>query len=186
MSTFENITLEKSMYEAGTLSDVLEHMDPSDQYYCTALEGLDAFSRQLKRYDIKVGGSHSDTVEKFFATSNSAVLFPEYVRRCVQTGIDENNAVQDLVANTIDIDGFAYRSVYASQNDNVSSFGISTYDNLVPIQKHGERLNASYESLRFQRIGTLTPILQQIGCYIARCQYYGALEMLTNSYHIGC
>lgn len=186
MSTFKNITLEKGMYEAGNFGDVLERMDPSEQYCGTALDGLDAFSRQLKRYDIEISGSRSDTVEKFFMTSNSAVLFPEYVRRCVQTGIDENNAVQDLVANTIDIDGFAYRSVYATQYEEVPSLlGISSYDNLIPIQKHGRRLSASYESLRFQRISTLTSILQQIGCYITRCQYYAALELFSSSHHIG-
>lgn len=169
MSNFDSITLEKGMYEAGNLTDVLERLDPSENYYDTELHGLDAFSRQLKRFDIKVSGNNSDTVEKFFATSNSAVLFPEYVRRCVQLGIDENNIVEDIVANTIDIVGFDYRSVYAEPDNN--SLHISTYDSLVPIKRHRKLLKASYESLRFQRISTLTAILRQIGCNISRCRY---------------
>lgn len=185
MNNFDKIVLEKGMYEAGNLSDVLEQMDPSEDYRGTALQDLDAFSRQLKRYDIKVSGSNSDTVEKFFANSNSAVLFPEYVRRCVQIGIDENDAVHDIVANTIDISGFDYRSVYSESNNKQASLSINTYDNLVPMQNFRKHLHASYESLRFQRISTLSLILQQIGCYIAKCQYRVAVELLYDSEYLG-
>lgn len=181
MSTFDNITLEKGMYEAGNLSDVLESMDPSEKYYGTTLHGLDAFSRQLKRFDIKVSGNNSDTVEKFFATSNSAVLFPEYVRRCVQIGIDENSVMPDLVANTIDIDGFDYRSIYTEQNNEQSSLHMRTYHDLVPRMKCGRILKTSYEPLRFQKISTLTKVLQQIGCHIAKCQF-GAIVKLLGDY----
>lgn len=81
MANFENITIEKGMYQqkGKTLTDVLETLDPSENYKGTALSNLDAFSRQLKRFDIKVNGSGSDCVEKFFQSSDSAALFPEYV-----------------------------------------------------------------------------------------------------------
>ena len=73
MANFENITIEKGMYQTkGGLTAALEKLDPSENYIGTALEGLDAFSRQLKRFDIRVSGSGSDCVEKFFQTSNSA------------------------------------------------------------------------------------------------------------------
>ena len=80
---FETVKLEKGMYsEAGSsFTKVLEKCDPSEQYRGTSLEGLDAFQRQLKRFDIKVKGAESDVVSKFFATWESAVLFPEYVAR---------------------------------------------------------------------------------------------------------
>ena len=82
MANFENITIEKGMYQTkGGISGALEKLDPSENYRGTALEGLDAFSRQLKRFDIKVKGRNSDCVEKFFQSSNSATLFPEYVSR---------------------------------------------------------------------------------------------------------
>ena len=72
MAAFENIKLEKGMYQTGrSLTDILEEMDPGENYKGTALEGLDAFSRQLKRFDIRVGGAHSDSVQKFFETSDS-------------------------------------------------------------------------------------------------------------------
>lgn len=66
MEKFENINLDREMYSQGNLSDVLEKLDPSENYIGTPLEGLDAFGRQLKRFDIKVSGPNSDTVEKFF------------------------------------------------------------------------------------------------------------------------
>ena len=75
---FENVKLEKGMYgrSGHTFSQTLEELDPSEHYRGTALEGLDAFQRQLKRFDIKVKGSGSDMVEKFFHTGESSVLFP--------------------------------------------------------------------------------------------------------------
>ena len=80
--TFDRIKLEKGMYANGkSLTDILEELDPSENYKNTDMSGLDAFQRQLKRYDIKVCGSDSDQVQKFFQTSNSAALFPEYRRR---------------------------------------------------------------------------------------------------------
>ncbi len=64
---YNSVRLEKGMYqEPGcTFSHVLESVDPSDQYIGTSFEGLDAFQRQLKRFDIRVKGAQSDTVEKF-------------------------------------------------------------------------------------------------------------------------
>ena len=90
---FENIKLEKGMYHEGgrSFTQVLEKLDPSEQYKGTALEGMDAFQRQLKRFDIKVKGAGSDMVDKFFATTQSSVLFPEYIARAVTVGMEETN-----------------------------------------------------------------------------------------------
>ena len=83
MAFYDNLKLEKGMYNSGNKSftQVLEELDCSKNYEGTELEGLDAYQRQLKRFDIKVGGRSSDAVEKFFQTSDSAALFPEYVTR---------------------------------------------------------------------------------------------------------
>lgn len=91
---YDNVKLDKGMYqEAGrSFTQVLEGLDPSERYKGTSLEGLDAFQRQLKRFDIKVRGSGSDVVEKFFRTADSAVLFPEYIARAVKQGMDEGTS----------------------------------------------------------------------------------------------
>ena len=90
---YDNLKLDKGMYrEAGrSFSQVLEREDPSERYKGTSLEGLDAFQRQLKRFDIKVKGEASDPVEAFFRTSDAAVLFPEYISRTVRQGMEEGD-----------------------------------------------------------------------------------------------
>ena len=57
MAGFESIALEKGMYTVPhkSFSRLLEEMDPSENYKGTALEGMDAYQRQLKRFDIRVG-----------------------------------------------------------------------------------------------------------------------------------
>ena len=97
---YDNLRLEKGMYnEAGqSFTQVLERQDPSEQYKGTSLEGLDAFQRQLKRFDIKVKGAGSDVVEKFFRTADSAVLFPEYIARTVRQGMEEGDLLPYITA----------------------------------------------------------------------------------------
>ena len=104
---YDNLKLEKGMYhEAGrSFTQVLESRDPSEQYRGTALEGLDAFQRQLKRFDIKVKGTGSDVVEKFFRTADSAVLFPEYIARSVRQGMEEADLLPQLTAAVTRFDG---------------------------------------------------------------------------------
>ena len=76
MTAFDNIRLEKGLYASGDFTGALEKIDPSENYSGTALEGLDAYQRQLKRFDIKVSGAGSDVVDKFFKTSDSARALP--------------------------------------------------------------------------------------------------------------
>ena len=112
---FDNIRLEKSMYrEAGkTFTQVLESLDPTENYRGTNLEHTDAFQRQLSRFGIACKGAHSSPVEKFFSTFQSAVLFPEYVARCVRQGMDESNILPAICATTTVIDAMDYRAVYS-------------------------------------------------------------------------
>lgn len=73
---FDNIKLDKGLYSSSKgFTASLEAADPSENYIGTELEGLDAYQRQLKRFNIKVSGTGSDSVSKFFQTSDSAVLF---------------------------------------------------------------------------------------------------------------
>lgn len=193
MANFENITIEKGMYQVkGGLSQALEQLDPSVNYMGTELEGLDAFSRQLKRFGIKVSGSSSDCVEKFFQTSNSAALFPEYVGRAVAQGIERANVLPDIVATVTDIEGMDYRSIASEPTDDEKSLKIvgegaaipqtvvKTRENLVTLKKRGRMLVASYEALRFQRLDLFTVTLNQIGAYIARAQLSDAIDVLKN------
>ena len=193
MANFENITIEKGMYQTkGGISGALEKLDPSENYRGTALEGLDAFSRQLKRFDIKVKGRNSDCVEKFFQSSNSAALFPEYVSRAVMQGMERADILPNLVATVTDIEGMDYRSIPSVPSEDDKSLKlvgegakipqteVKTRENLVKLHKRGRMLVASYEALRFQRLDLFTVTLNQIGAYIARAQLKDAIDVLVN------
>lgn len=81
MANYQNIRLDKTMYKAGVpFSDQLEKLDPSAAYAGTELAGLDAFQRQLKRFDIRVSGPKSDTIAKFFGTSDPPPSSPNMWR----------------------------------------------------------------------------------------------------------
>ncbi len=193
MAFYDSLKLEKGMYgRGGSLTEVLESLDPSENYIGSELEGLDAYQRQLKRFDIKVGGDRSDCVRKFFETSDSAALFPEYVSRAVKQGIDGANRLNDIIAARTIIDGMDYRSVVSDPTEDekalkpvaegayIPQTNVRTSENLVKLMKRGRMLVASYEAVKYQRIDLFTVTLRQIGAYIAREQLKDAVNVLIN------
>ena len=191
--TYDTIRLEKGMYaQPGGFTAALERLDPSANYAGTELQGLDAFQRQLKRFDIKVGGAASDVVEKFFRTTDSAALFPEYVSRAVRSGLEQANHLPDVVATVTKIDGMDYRTITSVPDQDHKSLmevgegavipqtAVQTQENLVRLHKRGRMLVASYEALKFQRLDLFTVTLRQIGAYIARQQFKDAVDVLIN------
>lgn len=116
---YDNLKLEKGMYrqEGMSFTQVLESLDPSENYRGTALEGTDAFQRQLKRFGIRAKGAGSSPVEKFFRTMDSAVLFPEYIARTVRQGMEENDILPAITATTTVIDAMDYRSIYSQPTE---------------------------------------------------------------------
>ncbi len=193
MANFETIKLDKGLYgtRKGFLSE-LESIDPSENYKGTSLEGLDAFERQLKRFDIKLKGAGSSTVDKFFATTDSAVLFPEYVSRAVRQGIEEGKHLDSIIATKTNIEGLDYRTITSiptadekelkevAEGAQIPETVIHTQENLVTLKKRGRMLVASYEAIRFQRLDLFTVTLRQIGAYIARSQFKDAVNVLID------
>ena len=191
---YENIHLEKGMYgrSGQSFAKTLEELDPSEHYRGTPLEGLDAFQRQLKRFDIKVKGAGSDMVEKFFHTAESSVLFPEFVSRVVRQGLEEGSILPDLVATVTHFDGMDYRSITSVPTEEdkklrrveegaaIPETVIRTQENLVRLHKRGRMLVASYEAIRFQRLDLFSVTLRQIGAYIGRMHLADAVGVLTN------
>ena len=190
----DTIKLEKGMYqEAGrSFTQVLERLDPSEQYKGTGMEGLDAFQRQLKRFDIKVRGAASDPVEKFFRTADSAVLFPEYIARSVRQGMEEGNLLPSITAATTRFEGMDYRSITAQaggdskelkavdEGASIPATTIQVQANLVKLRKRGRMLVASYEAVRYQKLDLFSVTLRQIGAHIARAQLEDAVDVLKN------
>ncbi len=192
MANFDNIRLEKGLYCGGSFTAALEGIDPSENYKGSTLEGLDAYQRQLKRFDIKVSGAGSDVVEKFFKTSDSATLFPEYVARAVKQGMEQANVLPKLVAAVTGIDSLDYRSIMSIPTDAdkelkevaegaaIPQTVVKTRENLVKLKKRGRMLVASYEAIRFQRLDLFTVTLRQIGAHIAKAQLADAIDVLIN------
>lgn len=191
---FETIKLEKGMYAVPgkSFSKVLGELDPDANYKGSTLEGLDAFGRQLKRFDIKVNGAGSSAVQKFFQSSDSAALFPEYVSRAVRQGMEEADALSDIVATVTKIDSLDYRSITSVPSEDekelkdvaegatIPQTNIHTNENLVKLNKRGRMLVASYEALKYQRLDLFTVTLKQIGAHIARQQMQDAVNTLVN------
>ena len=192
--SFDNLILEKGMYSHPTksFSEVLEELDPSANYQGTEYEGLDAFGRQLKRFDIKVAGAGSDQISKFFATTQSSALFPEYVSRAVKQGVTEADMLPSIVATTTKINSLDYRSIASVPTDedlalnevaegaSIPETQVKIQENLVNLKKRGRMLVASYEALKFQKIDLFSVTLKQIGAHIARQQFADAVDVLLN------
>ncbi len=194
MAYFDSIKLEKGMYATSgkTFTQALEELDPSENYKGSSLEGLDAYERQLKRFNIKVNGANSDVVDKFFQTTDSQVLFPEYISRAVWQGVEMADVLPEFIATKTIIDGMDYRPITSEPTDDEKELKvvaegaslpqtvISSGDSLVKLNKRGRMLVASYEALRFQRLDLFTVMLKQIGAHIARAQLADAIAVLEN------
>ena len=191
---YDNLKLEKGMYrqEGMSFTQVLESLDPSENYRGTALEGTDAFQRQLKRFGIRAKGAGSSPVEKFFHTMDSAVLFPEYIARTVRQGMEENDILPNITATTTVIDAMDYRSIYSVPTDEdkqlqdveegaqIPETEVKTKEHLVSLTKRGRMLVASYEALRFQKLDLFGVMLRQIGAHIQKQQLMDAVNVLKN------
>ena len=191
---FDNLKLDKGMYSVAgqSFTGLLEKEDPSERYKGTALEGLDAYQRQLKRFDIKVKGAGSDVVDKFFQSAQSAVLFPEYVARTVRQGMEEADLLPAITAAVTSIEGMDYRSITSvpdksrkelrrvEEGANIPQTQIRTQENLVKLHKRGRMLAASYEAIRHQKLDLFSVALRQIGAHISRQLLEDAIEVLEN------
>ena len=191
--SFDNIRLEKGMYGTGrSFTQTLETLDPSDNYKGTDMEGLDAYERQLKRFDIKPSGADSSVVGKFFQTSDAAVLFPEYVSRAVRYGMDEASFLPHIVAATTNIDSMDYRVMdlkmtsdnatmnVVSEGEVLANSDFTVSDRTIRLKKRGRMITTSYDVLRFQRLDIVSIALKRIGTYLAQSLMADAVDVLIN------
>lgn len=176
---YDNIKLEKGLYNLSGKSfvEALEALDPSENYADTPMASLDAYERQLKRFDIKVSGKDCDTVEKFFKTTESAVLFPEFIRRAVKQGFD-SSILPNILAVVTKTDSNAYTGCVASAG-NTPYTSITTQGNALPettiyedtttttLGKYGRAVNCSYEAVRLQKLDVLAVMFSAIGSKLA-------------------
>lgn len=176
---YTDVKLEKGLYSitGKSFTKALSELDPDSEYKGTDLEQLDAFERQLKRFDIKVSGSGCDRVEKFFLSTESAVLFPEYVRREIKAGMDSASILPEVTAAVTYTDSIDFRAltVTTSGTDTgVAQMGalpvttVKLADSASALTKFARKLSCSYESIRKQRLEAFGVILRSMGAQISR------------------
>lgn len=175
---YNEIKLEKGLYNlAGkSFTQALTEADPDENYAGTALASLDAFERQLKRFDIKISGPECDKVEKFFVTTESAVLFPEFVKRAITQGMEES-VLSEIVAVKTRSDCNQYRgyqvsdtTAYTTKTSEGNALPETTIKealNSISLLKYGRLITASYEAVRLQRLDVFAVTLRSIGKKLA-------------------
>ena len=80
MYNYIPLTTDLLQNENKNLTTILEELDPSCRWDESLLKYLDAFERQLYRYNIKP----TDNISSFFKSPETLVLFPEFIRRTLQ------------------------------------------------------------------------------------------------------
>lgn len=176
---YKDIKLEKGLYNitGKSFTKALTDLDPDENYKNTDLEGLDAYERQLKRFDIKVQGENCDRVEKFFLSTESAVLFPEFVRRSIKEGMDKASVLSEVVAAITLTDEITYHGLNITKSgtdDAVSEGGTLPNTNVrlsssaINLSKFARKLSCSYEAIRKHRIEAFAVILKDLGAQISR------------------
>ena len=191
--SFDNLKLEKGMYGTGrSFTQTLESIDPSENYKGTEFEGLDAYQRQLKRFGIRPSGPNSSVVGKFFATTDGAVLFPEFVSRAVRYGMEEASFLPDIVAAVTNIDSMDYRVMdlnmssedaemdILDEGDELETADFTVSDRTIRLKKRGKMITTSYDVLRFQRLDVVAIALKRIGASLAQSLMADAVDVLIN------
>lgn len=195
-----DISLKFDMYKQArreklTLSQYLEKLDPSAEYGPD--EKLDAFQRQLRKFGIKTKsddklGIYADTVDKFYLTEESKVLFPEYVSRVAREAMVQDSILPYLIAITTPIEGTTYEPFYVDDQPTQQSkkrvteaselprCKISGRSTSVKLYKYGRAIEASYEAIRRMRIDMLALHIRRIGQQASLDKATDALDVIVN------
>ncbi len=196
MQAIKELKLEKEMYQEArsknlTFEQFLDQLDPCGEYQAP-LAKMSAFERQLLRHDIKVAGPNADVLEKFFASSSSAILFPAYYESQVQGGLLAASIVPEVVATVTDIDSHTYSSLWMAESEaerqlqeiaegaQIPTTTIQTGTRTVTLKKYGRLVNATYEALRLQRLNVVAVFLQRVGAQLGIDESDAALSVLIN------
>lgn len=140
------------------------------------------FEKMLFSHDIIAYGPNSDRIEKMFSSSDTAVLFPEWIMQTVFAAALQKSLVQYFIAGTQIIKGLSFRKLYLQDIDsdanNISlarairagkfkKLKVNVAKQEVELQKFGIDFDCDYETIYqtpFQIYATqLARIGMQIG-----------------------
>ena len=186
---YNDIRLEKGFYNLSgkSFTAALEELDPSSAYSGTPLEKLDAFERQLKRFNIRISGENCDCVEKFFTSTETAILFPEFVTRSIRKGFDETVLSSVCAAKTYSNSGQYLGCILddtaeytpSAQAASLPSASVRESASATVLAKYGRLISASYEAVRQQRLDVFGIMLRSIGVKLAAAVVKQAVEVLA-------
>lgn len=192
--------LEKGMYQKSqnqgrSFTEVLEMSDPSQEYAGTSFAKLDAFERQLAAFDLRTSGRKVSELSEFFKTSQSAVLFPEFVSRNIELGMNRGKmeaTVNDVIATTTNIDQADYRTISVDESNMKADYRrvaegaefpkikILMKEKQITLQKIGLKIESSYEAVRRTKLNVLAIAFQAIGRNLATKIVTEAVNVLIN------
>lgn len=188
---YNDIKLEKGLYNLSgkSFTAALEELDPSAAYSGTPVEKLDAYERQLKRFGIRINGQDCDCVEKFFSSTETAILFPEFVTRSIKKGFDETILSSVCAVKTscsssqylgcVLDDSADYTTT--AQSSTLPTATVTECSDTTVLSKYGRLINASYEAIRQQRLDVFGVMLKSIGVKLASSVTKKAVEILAAS-----
>lgn len=193
---YDTIQLDKNLYhlDGKSFTHALNELDPDEAYQNhSELQGLDAYERQLKRFDIKINGKNADQVDRFFQTAQSAVLFPEFVRRAIESGMNlpalrEITAARSLV-NTSDCRGITLEEANSydtgiTEGSAMPESTVKFTGSLVTMTKFGRTVSISYETIRQQRLDAFAISLKCVGAQLAAAVLKQAAAVLQKDAEI--
>lgn len=149
-----------------------------------------ALEKALGAEGVRVKGAGADRLEKFFATSSSTILFPAFVDSQIMAGILATPILASLIATETNIDSHVYEALHmadtqaqrelriVAEGGNLPTTTLTTSEHTVNLVKFGRLFEASYESLRLQRLNVVALFLQRIGRQIALDETDWAIETL--------
>lgn len=195
----KELKLEKGLYEEArknknSFTEELEKLDPSAEY-TGELASLDAYERQLASHGLEVSGGDASLVQDFFATNDSTILFPEFINRNVQLGMNKGKmeaTLDDIVAARSTLDSSVYKGIAfdfaksktkykrVAEGAEIASVTVKTKEKSINLSKIGLRLDSSYEAIRRVRLPVIAIAFQVIGQQLSRAMVGEGLKVLVN------
>ncbi len=186
MDVYNKIIEQKTTLTAY-LDEILE-ADPNTK--------LDAFERMLKQCGIQtksiLGGRQADTVQAFFRTSGSEVLFPEFISRQVREAITQDTVLPYLIGRRTTIDSDSYKTFYVDDQPakqhkvrigeaaELPTSKIIGRTQNVQLYKYGRAIDYSYEFVKLMQIDMLALFIRRVAMQTAKDKVYDVLDVIEN------
>ncbi len=136
---------------------------------------LTAFECLLKAFDIRAFGMHTDTVSKMFQSSDTSILFPEFIANRVYAGALAASPIADFLAVTSAIPALDFRKIYLQDTESerqltravrmaeAPEVEISVAKQNVQLEKYWRAILYDYETIYATPLNIIAVALQRVG-----------------------